>query len=176
MELLLESDVVISSCRARALEQLEIEPAEVVSANGGIWAGITGHGLFGSRQNRVAFGDDAAVAGGLVWTAGQLEPGKVSDAECGVSDSGLAGSGLADSGLAGFGLSGSGLSNSGLSNSGLSNSGLANSALPCFLGDALADPITGVFTAAAILGLWPHTSGVVLDISMAGVASHLRIG
>jgi len=81
MELLLESDVVISSCRARALEQLEIEPAEVVSANGGIWAGITGHGLFGSRQNRVAFGDDAAVAGGLIWTAGQLEPGKVSDAE-----------------------------------------------------------------------------------------------
>jgi crotonobetainyl-CoA:carnitine CoA-transferase CaiB-like acyl-CoA transferase len=35
-----------------------------------VWISITGHGRGGAAANRVAFGDDAAVAGGLVVWAG----------------------------------------------------------------------------------------------------------
>ena len=35
-------------------------------AAGTAWVSITGHGRWGSGSNRVAFGDDAAVSGGLV--------------------------------------------------------------------------------------------------------------
>jgi len=122
-ELLLESDIVISSCRFRALEQLGINPSEVVAASEGIWAAITGYGLYGASRNRVAFGDDAAAAGGLVWEA-QIKDG-------------------------------------------------LNQPLPCFIGDALADPTTGVYAAVSILRAWPNSSGAVLDIPMAKVASWL---
>jgi len=206
-ELLLEADVVISSCRPRALEQLEIDPAEVVSATGGIWAGITGHGLFGPRHNRVAFGDDAAAAGGLVGAAEQLAPktavgnnhaaagGLVGVAEQLAPKTAAGSNHAAAGGLVGVaeqlapktavgsnhalpnsGLPSSGVSESALSGFAMSGFNLPDSDLPCFLGDALADPITGVFAAAAILGLWPHVAGAVLDISMAGAASYLRLG
>lgn len=65
------ADVVIESSRPRALAQLGIE-AEAWLADPGpqVWVSITGHGRYGEAANRVAFGDDAAVAGGLVaWAA-----------------------------------------------------------------------------------------------------------
>jgi CoA-transferase family III len=67
--LLTAADVVIEGSRPRALEQRGIVAAEVV-ANGGprVWVSITGYGRAGAGRDRVAFGDDAAVAGGLVVT------------------------------------------------------------------------------------------------------------
>ena len=59
------ADVVVESARPRALEQMGIVAAEVLAAGDGpmVWVSITGHGR---SSPRVAFGDDAAVAGGLV--------------------------------------------------------------------------------------------------------------
>jgi crotonobetainyl-CoA:carnitine CoA-transferase CaiB-like acyl-CoA transferase len=55
------ADVVIESSRPRALEQLGVRPAPDQ-----VWVSITGYGRNGPWRDRVAFGDDAAVAGGLV--------------------------------------------------------------------------------------------------------------
>lgn len=68
--LLLAADVVIDSSRPRALEQLGIDVTQVLATGRArVWASITGHGRQGAVRDRVAFGDDAAVAGGLVcWT------------------------------------------------------------------------------------------------------------
>jgi len=68
--LLLAADVVIESSRPRALEQLGLDAAEILATGRTRgWASITGHGRTGPERDRVAFGDDAAVAGGLVcWT------------------------------------------------------------------------------------------------------------
>jgi hypothetical protein len=65
--LLAAADVVIEGSRPRALEQRGIVATELV-ANAGprVWVSITGHGRTGAGRDRVAFGDDAAVAGGLV--------------------------------------------------------------------------------------------------------------
>lgn len=64
-ELVAEADVVVESARPRALEQLGIVAADELARPGGpqLWVSITGHGR---SSPRVAFGDDAAVAGGLV--------------------------------------------------------------------------------------------------------------
>lgn len=64
-ELVSTADVVVESARPRALEQMGIVAIDVVAAAGGprVWVSITGHGR---DSPRVAFGDDAAVAGGLV--------------------------------------------------------------------------------------------------------------
>jgi len=56
------ADVVIDASRPRALAQLDID-ACAFAARGGTWVSITG---YGRACNKVAFGDDAAVAGGLV--------------------------------------------------------------------------------------------------------------
>ena len=62
-DLLSTADIVIESSRPRALEQLGVGPAAVASRDGRTWLSITG---YGRASDRVAFGDDAAVAGGLV--------------------------------------------------------------------------------------------------------------
>jgi len=64
-ELIGTADVVVESARPRALEQLGIVATEVLARATGprAWVSITGHGR---ATSRVAFGDDAAVAGGLV--------------------------------------------------------------------------------------------------------------
>ena len=121
--LLAEAELVVSACRWRALEQLTIDPVEVVAQSGGVWVAITGHGLLGSQQNRIAFGDDAAAAGGLLWEAEAQLP--------------------------------------------------ATAELPGFVGDAIADPMTGVFAATAALQARQAGGGQVLDIPMAGVASFI---
>jgi hypothetical protein len=61
------ADVVIEASRPRALAQLGIDAEAVVAARPGTtWVSITGYGRTGEGAGRVAFGDDAAVAGGLV--------------------------------------------------------------------------------------------------------------
>ena len=61
------ADVVIESSRPRALAQLGIDAEAVVASRPGrTWVSITGYGRTGDTANRVAFGDDAAVAAGLV--------------------------------------------------------------------------------------------------------------
>ena len=124
LDLLREADIVITSCRPRALEQMGIDPRRVASEEGVIWAAITGYGW--QHGPRVAFGDDAAAAGGLV----------------------------------AFG----------------SESLQSASLLPCFIGDALADPLTGVAAAVAVMEQWLNGSPAFLDISMAGSAASFREG
>lgn len=66
-ELLDRADVVVESSRPRALAQLGVTPeAFLGSRPGRTWVSITGYGRTGPDASRVAFGDDAAVAGGLV--------------------------------------------------------------------------------------------------------------
>lgn len=71
--LLRGADVMIEASRPRALEQLGIDATEVLATGRArAWVSITGHGRAGAGRNRPAFGDDAAVAGGLVcWTGGE---------------------------------------------------------------------------------------------------------
>jgi hypothetical protein len=57
------ADVVIESSRPAALVQRGLGP---MPRDGQVWLRITGHGTDGERANWVAFGDDAAVSGGLV--------------------------------------------------------------------------------------------------------------
>lgn len=60
-------DVVIESSRPRALRQLGIHAEEMLGrARPSVWVSITGHGRGAGAEDRVAFGDDAAAAAGLV--------------------------------------------------------------------------------------------------------------
>jgi crotonobetainyl-CoA:carnitine CoA-transferase CaiB-like acyl-CoA transferase len=61
------ADVVVESSRPRALEQLGIDARE----HPGIWLGISGYGRAAPGRDWVAFGDDAAVAGGIAALTGQ---------------------------------------------------------------------------------------------------------
>jgi len=59
------ADIVVEGSRRRALEQVGVVAAAVLVEERApaLWLSITGHGR---SADRVAFGDDAAVAGGLV--------------------------------------------------------------------------------------------------------------
>jgi hypothetical protein len=65
-------DVVIEGSRPRALEQLDIVAETMLAgaaragAGPRVWVSITGYGRAAPGRDRVAFGDDAAAAGGLV--------------------------------------------------------------------------------------------------------------
>ncbi|WP_299572480.1 CoA transferase [uncultured Williamsia sp.] len=63
-QLLRCADVVVEASRPRALRRLGLDSSSVPARPGQVWLRITGHGL--AHPDRVAFGDDAAVAGGLV--------------------------------------------------------------------------------------------------------------
>ncbi|MGE2722491.1 CoA transferase [Mycolicibacterium celeriflavum] len=65
-ELLAVADVVIESSRPAALIRRGLSPTDVAPRDGRVWLRVTGHGTDGDRANWVAFGDDAAVSGGLV--------------------------------------------------------------------------------------------------------------
>ena len=70
--LLARADVVIEASRPRALEQLGFDAAGLVRHGPQVWVSVTGHGRSGPGRNRVAFGDDAAIAGGLAaWHDGR---------------------------------------------------------------------------------------------------------
>jgi hypothetical protein len=68
--LLAVADVVIEASRPRALTQLGLAPEMIPHRDGQVWLSITGYGRGdAATAELVAFGDDAAVAGGLVgWT------------------------------------------------------------------------------------------------------------
>ena len=70
------ADVVLEASRPRALSQWGLE-ALVEVERGAVWASITGYGRTGPRSGGVAFGDDAAVSGGLILDS---PPGFVADA------------------------------------------------------------------------------------------------
>lgn len=115
-QMILDADLVITSARPRAFEQLGLAPRSVFAERPDlVWVAISGYGWIGEAAERVAFGDDAAAAGGLVaWTArGQ----------------------------------------------------------PRFLGDALADPLTGLAAAAGALKALAEGGGVIVDAALARTAA-----
>ena len=114
--LLREADVVVEASRPRALEQLGLFAEELLRDPAGpsVWLSITGYGRDGPGRDWVAFGDDAAVAGGLVvW----------------------------------------------------------DSSGPCFCADAVADPLSGLIAAVAVLEALDAGTPVLLDVAMAAVAA-----
>lgn len=114
-EVVAGADVVIEASRPRALRRLGVHAERFLADRPGrVWVGITG---YGREDDRVAFGDDAAVAGGL---AGRARDGS-----------------------------------------------------PVFLGDALADPVTGVFAAHAAARSLARGGGELLCVSMAACAAAL---
>jgi hypothetical protein len=115
-EMILAADVLITSARPRAFPGLGLNPGEVFATNPGlVWVAVTGYGWTGAASSRVAFGDDAAAAGGLVrWTPGGA---------------------------------------------------------PRFLGDALADPVTGLAAAIGALRGLGQGGGVLVDVALARAAA-----
>jgi len=110
-----DADVVITAARQRALANLGLDPVAVTRQCPGLtWVGISAYGLTGPMANRIGYGDDTAVAGGLV----VREPS------------------------------------------------------PRFVGDAIADPITGLYAAIAALEVAAAGGGVV-DIALRDAAAFL---
>jgi hypothetical protein len=67
LDLVRSADIVIEASRPRALRRLGLIAENLVAERPGrTWVSITGYGRGAYGGNRVAFGDDAAVAGGLV--------------------------------------------------------------------------------------------------------------
>jgi CoA-transferase family III len=119
IELIEESDILITSARPHALARLGLSEERLFALNPRlIWVAITAYGWTGEGAMRVGFGDDCAAAGGLVdWAAGE----------------------------------------------------------PRFIGDALADPLTGL--AAAIAGMEAAANGQagLIDISLASTSAAFAI-
>lgn len=64
LDLVAAADIVVTSARRRALRHLGIDPADMAARRPGLtWVAITAYGL---DSDRVGFGDDVAVDGGLV--------------------------------------------------------------------------------------------------------------
>ncbi|MET8209905.1 CoA transferase [Streptomyces sp. NPDC005373] len=111
-----DADVVIESSRPRALRRLGLDAERFLAARPGrVWVSVSG---YGRDDDRVAFGDDAAVAGGLV----SWQPG---------------------------------------------------GAGPAFLGDALADPVTGIYAARAAARSLADGGGHLVSVAMAACAAEL---
>jgi CoA-transferase family III len=115
-ELIHAADILVTSARPRAFASLALSPDEIFKANPALtWVALTGYGWSGEASSRVAFGDDAAAAGGLVrWT---------------------------------------------------------RAGAPRFLGDALADPVTGLAAALGALKGFASGGGVLVDVSLARSAA-----
>jgi CoA-transferase family III len=67
-QLLAAADIVIEGSRPAALQRRQLSPDDVPGRAGRIWLRISG---YGGQPDRPAFGDDAAVAGGLVGAGAQ---------------------------------------------------------------------------------------------------------
>lgn len=114
-EVIAGADIVIEASRARALRRLGVHAEEFLAARPGrVWVSITG---YGRDDDRIAFGDDAAVAGGLT--------------------------------------------------------GLDAHGDPVFIGDALADPVTGIYAAHATAHSLATGGGELLSLSMSACAASL---
>ena len=109
--LLEASDVVIEGSRPSALTRRGLGPGQVPGRAGRVWLRVTGYGTEGECADRVAFGDDAAVAGGLV------------------------GAGVV------------------------------------FVGDAIADPLTGLAATQAVLDSLARGGGETVETALAEVAA-----
>ncbi|MFJ9176054.1 CoA transferase [Streptomyces sp. NPDC102360] len=109
-----DADLVIEASRPRALRRAGLDAHEFLAGRPGrVWVSVTG---YGRADGRIAFGDDAAVAGGLVaWPP-----------------------------------EGTG---------------------PVFLGDALADPVTGLYAARAAARSLRDGGGHLVDVAMAACAA-----
>ena len=110
-QLLEVADVVIEGSRPAALPRRGLGPEQVRGRAGRVWLRMTGYGAEGERAGRVAFGDDAAVAGGLV------------------------GEGVV------------------------------------FMGDAIADPLTGLTATQAVLDSLKRGGGEFVETALAQVAA-----
>lgn len=108
------ADVVLEGSRPAALARRGLSPPDVPGPTGRVWLRISGYGTQGKNALRPAFGDDAAVAGGLVVRA----DGK-----------------------------------------------------PTFCGDAIADPLTGLSAAQAVVEALDDGGGQLVEIAMAEVAA-----
>jgi hypothetical protein len=108
------ADVVIEASRPAALDRRGLGPRTVTARPGRVWLRITGHGTHGERAGWVAFGDDAAVAGGLIGYRGGT---------------------------------------------------------PAFTGDAIADPLTGLHAARAVVAALGRGGGELIEFAMAAVAA-----
>ncbi|HEY4378387.1 MAG TPA: CoA transferase [Acidimicrobiales bacterium] len=73
------ADIVISSARARAIDQLGLDPEVFLAAGSDrVWVAVTAHGW---SSDRVGFGDDAAASAGLVaWSPADGQPRFAADA------------------------------------------------------------------------------------------------
>lgn len=109
--LLAVADVVIEGSRPAALHRRGLGAEQVPALDGRVWVRITGHGAAGREAEWVAFGDDAAAAGGL----------------------------LGDG--------------------------------PVFVGDAIADPLTGLQAAVAVTESLARGGGELIDVAMSAVAA-----
>jgi hypothetical protein len=117
-KLIANADIVIEGSRPRAMQQLGIDAEQIVcEAQPRVWLSITGYGRSGEAGQRVGFGDDCAVAGGLVV---QTPDG------------------------------------------------------PQFLGDAIADPISGLVAATGILRAIQRQKSCLIGVSLAESASWLN--
>jgi crotonobetainyl-CoA:carnitine CoA-transferase CaiB-like acyl-CoA transferase len=114
--LLQAADVVIEGSRPRALRQWGVDAKALLADGDGprVWVSITGYGREGPAGERVAFGDDAAAAGGLLGR---------------------------------------------------------DAAGPCFLADAVADPLTGIAAASAVTTALAEGGSWLLDAALAKVAA-----
>jgi hypothetical protein len=110
-----EADVVIEASRPRALEQLGLGPDDCPDRPGRVWLSITGYGRQAPGRDWIAFGDDAAVAGGLIARDARDQP--------------------------------------------------------VFCGDAIADPITGLAGALAVLRSREVGGGELIDLAMSQAAA-----
>ncbi|MCX4831352.1 CoA transferase [Streptomyces sp. NBC_01016] len=111
-----DADVVIEASRPRALRRAGLDVAHFLRARPGrLWVSITG---YGRDDDRIAFGDDAAVAGALVTRTPD----------------------------------GTG---------------------PAFLGDAVADPVTGIYAARAATRSLRDGGGHLVCVAMAACAAEL---
>ncbi|ORA34445.1 CoA transferase [Mycobacterium aquaticum] len=108
------ADVVIEASRPAALDRRGLGPHTVTARPGRVWLRITGHGTHGERAGWVAFGDDAAVSGGLVGYRGGT---------------------------------------------------------PVFTADAIADPLTGLHAAGAVVAALGRGGGELIEFAMAAVAA-----
>lgn len=116
-ELLEVADVVLEGSRPAALTRRGLGPEDVAVRPGRVWLRITAHGTEPGGAERIGFGDDTAVSGGLVG--------------CDTADPGR----------------------------------------PVFCADAIADPLTGLEAAAAVVDSLARGGGEVITLSLAAVAA-----
>lgn len=119
LEIISKADILITSARPHALARLGLTPEALFGRHPGlVWVAITAHGFYGPPAMRVGFGDDCAVAGGLV---------------------------------------------------GWDKDG------PRFLGDALADPLTGLSAAHRALRHVAEARSGIIDVALAPTAADFAL-